>query len=170
MWVWCSIQALPLPVDESPDPGRSSVSQNAYWRWRHHGYERPHLQTRLQTHLYGNRSRWRRVHQCQRYFFNSFSSLHQWKAYVYLGVYGSEGGGGMWRSWRAELLVGVPEGVAEPLPGLLVGYRHEKTEWMEDFIVVRSSLNDNFGIFGCKMKGFYFVHIRTVAFQTSRGQ
>lgn len=40
---------------------------------------------------------------------------------LYLGVYGSAGGGGMWRSWRAEFLVGVPEGVAEPLPGLLVG-------------------------------------------------
>lgn len=39
----------------------------------------------------------------------------------------------MWRSWRAELLVGVPEGVAEPLPGLRVGFRHENREWMEDF-------------------------------------
>lgn len=48
------------------------------------------------------------------FFFSQMKTL-------YLGVYGSAGGGGMWRSWRAEFLVGVPEGVAEPLPGLLVG-------------------------------------------------
>lgn len=34
----------------------------------------------------------------------------------------------MYRSWRAELLVGVPEGVAELLPGLLVGWERTKLD------------------------------------------
>ena len=54
---------------------------------------------------------------------------------LYLGVYGSAGGGGMWRSWRAEFLVGVPEGVAEPLPGLLVGWRKDQVRTAFKYIL-----------------------------------
>lgn len=50
----------------------------------------------------------------------------RWETCTYLGVYGSAGGGGMCRSCRAEDLVGVPEGVPEPLPGLLVGWRGQR--------------------------------------------